>query len=300
MLFRILILSILTSCTTDVSIMKKQNDTPEDSSQPIPQDTDETGDLDTSVDSGVFPNSGITGYTNYRLRQVACPPCVGEAQEITVTFSAKFHEPITDNHTNWIPNVGTCIENIYMITPSTVPTSVGNDIIIASPAHTFSAQQTNVGTYYTDQIWEAQYQRDEAYEVQTDAGDFNVTSSHGFDFIEPYTLLWVDPSYAYDTAITKSVPNVFTWGPTSIDHIFVITIAVYSWDGSQFLGRVDCAGDDSGYMAIPGSYFQPYPAGSLTAVHLVRHRIGLSETNINNSYVENHTEWEVIGTGHVE
>ena len=80
----------------------------------------------------------------------------------------------------------------------------------------------------------------------------------------------------------------------------MITVAVYSWDGSQFLGRVDCVDEDSGYMSIPGSYFQQFPPGSLAAVHLNRHKIELVETDINNSFIETHTEWEVVGTGHIE
>ena len=126
-------------------------------------------------------------------------------------------------------------------------------------------------------------------------------SSHGFDFIEPYTLLWVDPSYAYDAPIYRTGAGTnFTWSPTSVDSTFVITVAVYSWDGSQFLGRVDCAGQDNGFMNIPSSYFMSYPTGSLTAVHLVRHKVELVETDINNSFVETHMEWEVVGTGHIE
>ena len=66
------------------------------------------------------------------------------------------------------------------------------------------------------------------------------------------------------------------------------------------MGRVDCVDEDSGYMSIPGSYFQQFPPGSLAAVHLNRHKIELVETDINNSFIETHTEWEVVGTGHIE
>ena len=291
----------LFSCSTEVGLIgytEKRQDTshtadsaPDDSSTTSPVDS---GDTD-------MPNTGITGYAHYKLRQVACPACVGETQEITITYSAQFHQPSTDGHTSWLPAPGSCTVNLYTISPSVVPVSVGSSLLVSSPQHTFSVPQVSAGVYQTSQIWETQYQRDTSYTTQTDLGSFNFKSTHGFDFIEPYTLLWVDPSYAYDAAINRSGAGTnFTWAPTSTDSIFIITVAVYSWDGSQFLGRVDCAGYDNGYMNIPGSYFASHPAGSLTAVHLTRHKIELVETDINNSFVETHMEWEVIGTGHIE
>jgi len=50
-------------------------------------------------------------------------------------------------------------------------------------------------------------------------------------------------------------------------------------------------------MTIPSQYLQSYQVGSLAAIHLVRHKIELVETDINNSYMETHMEWEVVGTG---
>ncbi len=294
------ILLALFSCSTEVGLIgytEKNQDSAQTivDTQETDVDTDDSSEPDTDL-----PNSGITGYVNYKLRQVACLACVGESQEITVSFLGQFHQPSTDGHTEWIPPVGTCVDNLYTISPSTVPVSVGSSFSVGSPSHSFVVPQIGNGVYQTTQIWESQYQRDTVYTAQTDLGSFDIVSSHGFDFIEPYTMLWVDPSYAYDTPVYRNGSTTFTWGPTSTDSIFMITVAVYSWDGSQFLGRIDCVNEDSGYLSIPGSYFQQFPAGSLTAINLNRHKIALVETDINNSFIETHTEWEVIGTGHIE
>jgi hypothetical protein len=292
--------AFLMSCGTEVGIMGYKTQSQDTQGSPAIDTSGDTTQPDDTNDTQVDdPNYGITGYARYSLRQVACPPCVGESQEISIEFSAEFHDPISDNHTSWLPQQGSCTENIYTISPSVVPHSVGASLLAESPTHTFSVPQVTTGMYTTTGIYEAQYARDTQYSVATDEGSFNFTSSHGFDFIEPYTLLWVDPSYAYDAVISKS-GTTFTWGPTSTDSFFVVTVATYSWDGSQFLGRVDCAGPDNGYMTIPGNYFTSYPVGSLTAVHLARHKIVLEETEINNSFVETHTVWEVVGTGHIE
>ena len=212
----------LSSCSTEVGLIgyvEKNQDTSE-----VVVDSADTNE---PADSGeVLPNSGITGYTNYKLRQVACPACVGESQEITVTFTGQFHQPSTDGHTEWIPSPGTCVDNLYTVSPSTVPMSVGSSFTVSSPGHSFVVPQTGNGTYQTTQIWESQYQRDSVYTVQTDEGSFDLVSSHGFDFIEPYTLLWVDPSYAYDAAIYRNSATTFSWSPTNTDSIFMITVAV--------------------------------------------------------------------------
>ena len=82
--------------------------------------------------------------------------------------------------------------------------------------------------------------------------------------------------------------------------MFEIIIAVYSSDGSQFLGAVSCLEEDTGYMIIPGSYFQMYPTWSLAAVHLIRHKIDSVPVVDLNGYFQSHMMWEVIGTGHIE
>tara|TARA_R100000030_G_scaffold100867_1_gene95056 strand:- start:116 stop:790 length:675 start_codon:yes stop_codon:yes gene_type:complete len=221
---------------------------------------------------------------------------MGETQEISINFRALFHEPSTDGHTNWIPPHGECTTNLISTSPSTVPTDMGVDIYIEGEYHTFTADSVGLGIYENNRIWESQLERDTRYDVYTDQGDYSFVSTHGFDFIEPYTMLWVDPSYAFEAPIFRSGAT-FTWGPTSTDSTFMITVAVYSWDGSQFLGYVTCTGPDNGSMTIPSQYLLNFQAGSLVAIHLSRHKVELVETNINNSFIETHMEWEVVGTG---
>ena len=133
--------------------------------------------------------------------------------------------------------------------------------MVNNPSHSFSVPAMGEGFYWTTSIWESQLQRDAFYTVQTEMGSYTFLSSHGFDSIEPYTMLWVDPSYAFDAPIYRSGAT-FTWAPTSLEATFLITVAVYSADGSQMLGYVACAGEDNGTMTIPGEYLQSYPVGS--------------------------------------
>ena len=290
-----MLLSILLACRQgDIGIVKVYEETTDSAIKDTQVATPEP--VDEPEPSAEPQRSGITGYTNLHLRQVACPACVGETQEITITFSAEFHQPISDNHTSWIPGGDQCTTNLISVSPSTNPISVGPSIIADSGFHNFGAEQVTLGLYQTTSIWESQLQRDATYQVETQEGSYGFVSSHGFDFIEPYNMLWVDPSYAFEAPIYRSGAT-FTWAPTSLDSTFMITVAVYSWDGSQFLGYVTCAGPDNGMMTIPAQYLQSYQAGSLVAIHLERHKVELVETDINNSFVETHMSWEVVGTG---
>ena len=121
----------------------------------------------------------------------------------------------------------------------------------------------------------------------------------GFDWIEPYTLLWVDPSYAFEAPIYRSGAT-FTWGPVVPNTQFEVIIAVYSWDGSQFLGAVSCLEDDTGAIFVPPTYLQSFSPGSLTAVHLIRHRMGSVVSPSLGGTLQSHMLWEVIGTGRFE
>ena len=77
-------------------------------------------------------------------------------------------------------------------------------------------------------------------------------------------------------------------------------IAVYSWDGSQFVGAVSCLQNDIGTLTVPSQYLQQFQPGSLAAVHLIRHRMNIFEAPELQGSVQTHMMWEVIGTGHIE
>ena len=75
-----MLLALLLSCSTDVSIMKRHDPSVDTNSALI----------DTSVTSEPSDErSGITGYNYLHLRQVACPTCMGETQEISITFQGE-------------------------------------------------------------------------------------------------------------------------------------------------------------------------------------------------------------------
>jgi hypothetical protein len=187
------------------------------------------------------------------LRQIACPACMGETQELTVEYELKVHQPITDSWNSWTPADGTCDQYLYQTTPSTQPIHVGQVIQVTSQNHQFDAYQSGAGIYQSQNIWESHLQRNTIYNVQTNEGSFNFTTIEGFDYIEPYTMLWVDPSYAFEAAVRRSGFTV-TWAPVRSTSRMMITLGIYSSDGSALLGQVSCFGADNGSMFIPSQY----------------------------------------------
>ena len=134
--------------------------------------------------------------------------------------------------------------------------------------------------------------------VQTNNGSFEFRTIEGFDWIEPYTMLWVDPPYAFDAVVSRNGFTI-TWSPIRQTSRMMVTLGIYSQDGAYLLGQVSCFGSDNGSLFVPSQYlnYQPY---SLVAIHMERFEVDFVETDINNAYMETLQIWEIVGTGHIE
>lgn len=292
-------IALMVACAQDVSIIeiKKQDDLTDTGIAIVDTETTEPS----IEDNGTSPVEldGNVGYVNYYLRQVACPACVGESQELTVEFKAKFFENTTQNHTDWIPPIGTCTDQLLITVPTVVPIDAGQSIAVVGAPNQFVASK--LGTEYFANVYESMYDRDTLHTInfQSELDSFEFMSIRGFDTLEPYTMLYVDPSYAFAAPIYKS-GMTFSWTPYGSDSNFMITIAVYTQDGTQLLGYFACTAPDQGFMTIPSQYLQNYPVWSLAAIHLARHRVEHVPYQPLGGYVESHMEWEVVGTGHIE
>ncbi len=299
-MIRFLPLALMLGCGSDVSIMK-QYTPPADTSVPSTvddEDTDTNTDTDTDTDSSPqIDYNLVSGHAEIHFTQIACPACVGVSSEFDIFAELTIHMPTGGDYFDALTPVGTCTTNIYDSYVSSQP------LTATQPAYfnDISLSPAGQGFWTNTNLYEYQYSRNTYYNVSTEHGVIQnaFQTLEGFDSIEPYTLLWVDPSYAFDAPISKSGTN-FTWYPVVPNSQFEIMIAVYSPDGSQFLGAVSCMENDVGYMNFPGSYLQSYPSWSLAAVHLIRHRTGLVEAPDIQGSFSSHMMWEVVGTGHIE
>lgn len=293
------------SCTQDVSIMKVYDDEKDTSNTSIESneevENEPANENDTTVEPSNEPSQEMSdltiGYGEIHFRQIACPACVGSSGEFNITATLKLHYPTSAGYADYLQPVGTCTTNL-------IETYVSSQPLASSQQASFNGITLNPsgqGEWTNGFIYEYQYERNTSYSVTSEHGYIPnaFTSIEGFDDIQPYTLLWVDPSYAFEAVVSKS-GTTFSWFPVVNNSQFEIIIAVYSPDGAQFLGAVSCLEQDTGSMFVPGTYFQSYPYWSLAAVHFIRHRIDKRPAPELNGYFESHMLWEVVGTGHIE
>ena len=269
-------------------------------------DTEDIEDTDT-IDSGYQTDlSQTVGYVELGLMQASCPYCFGLTQEINITAYARFHNPTGASHTNWIPQTDGCRDH-YESTLSAPNLDVGSTVTLQnsfSDNITLAKNYDTTGVMYENgYMLESNFRRNTAHDltVSDKKADAVIETLRGFDYIEPYTMLYVDPSYAFQAPIKRYSDNIFTWGPNGdVNSFFTIHVSVYSNDGSAYYGTVICRTPDIGYMTIPGTHFTQYQPGNLASIHLMRHRI------LNNQYtdfggtIEGYSWWEVIGTGYIE
>jgi len=290
---------LLIGCSSDVSIMKRADaDTDNEETAVVDEPSSPTTEPSEPSNEPSTEMTNLTiGFGEIHFRQIACPACVGESSEFDISAQLKLHQPTSGDYLDHLTAVGTCTTSLHNTHVSSQP------LVSSQPAYfnSIPLNPAGSGTWSNLNLYEYQYERNSSYLVSTEHGNIEnaFTSIEGFDTIEPYTLLWVDPSYAFDTTISKS-GTMFSWSPIVANSQFEIIVAIYSPDGTQFLGSVSCMENDVGYMQIPGSYFQPYPSWSLAAVHLFRHRKDLVAAPEFNGWFQSHMIWEVVGTAHIE
>ena len=307
MIYFIIIIFLMSCRQGDIGLINmsenKQGDT--SNSQNVDENSDVVQDTQAPEPDIAQPNevdySKIIGLAEYHFRQVACPACVGETQEFDTSAYLKLHYPTSGNYFDHLNYLNNCTTQIYGTHVSTQPVNYTGNALFTGDTQTIQLNPTGQGEWSASNIMEYQYERQTFHDVTIQNTTLSAAfqTVEGFDWIEPYTLLWVDPSYAFDAAVYRS-GTTFTWSPVVANSNFEVIIAVYSWDGSQFLGAVSCLSPDSGSLTIPSQYLQSYPQGSLAAVHLIRHRMHSVEAPELDGTLQTHMMWEVVGTAHIE
>tara|TARA_R110001592_G_scaffold58770_1_gene177839 strand:- start:5478 stop:6371 length:894 start_codon:yes stop_codon:yes gene_type:complete len=290
--------SIFFSCGSDIAIITREDKNNSDTSSTVVENIETS---EPSLEPGSDSNDDMTdltiGFASMSLTQIACPACVGVTNEFDISASLKLHQPTNGGYSEWVTPIGNCVTQEIGSHISSEPLNFAGTV-------NFNAIQlypTGPSEWSTTNVYEYQIPRRTQINVTTDYGTIvnAFETLEGFDSIEPYTLLWVDPSYAFEAVVSKQ-GTTFTWYPVISDAQFEILVAVYTPDGSQLLGMVACMENDVGYMTLPGNYFQSYPSWSLAAVYLTRHRITRTPAPDFNGYLESHQTWTVLGTAHIE
>ena len=216
-----MILAFFLACGTDVGIYGIQEVKQADTSvvESIDSATEEEPSSEPDSSPSTEPSSepsseeldGTVGLVVYELEQVACPACMGVSQEITINFDAKFHDRMGESHMTWVPQNGTCVQNLNYTTISVAPKNIGQSLTVQGGAAYFTPYYNGLSYYGTHM--EPQYARDTLLNVTAQNGSsFQFMSLHGFDSIEPWEMRYVDPSYAFAAIVSRSGTN-FQWAP---------------------------------------------------------------------------------------
>jgi len=313
MKYILIIIAALIACGNDVYISKTFETEETETGLSVDTTKDvETAETNEETDSDVDTNEQVedlsktVGYVEMGLMQASCPYCMGLPQEINTTAKVRFHQATNSEHTSWLPTIDGCRD--YYETSVNVPNvDIGQ---AASLLNTFgdniqlnkTSDESGV-IYENSYIQEASFRRNTAHSLSIGGktADNVLETLRGFDYIEPYQMLYVDPSYAFQAPINRSSDNVFTWGPSGdMSSFFTIHISVYSYDGSTYYGTVICKSEDTGYMMIPGNHFQQYQSGNIVSIHLMRHKVKKQEFSDFSGTIESYSWWEVIGTGYIQ
>ncbi len=268
---------------------------------------------DTGEENILPPDDAVGGYLKYSLTQTACPACFNESDEIDVRMQSLFHLPVSSSWLSYLPERGDCVSNLIETRPSVNQMSVGYKIDFNGGwSSGYMIEQGIISngnfSYSSGYIAEANYNRDTWHDLYIEDYEILVEnafqSSHGFDYIEPYEMLWVDPSYAFAVTLFRSGMS-FSWGPSGSDSDFLVMVVAYDPYSGNPIGNIACMGGDTGFMLIPEEYASKLPSGSLASIHLQRHKSGRFSFDRFSQYqhptwIETHMFWEVIGTGHIE
>ena len=140
---------LLWACDSDVSIIKRieEEETgqvlgvgePAEPAAIVGQPSSEVGSQPSS-EVGSEPayeqqRSGVTGLSTMYLRQIACPACMGETQELTVEYELQVHQPVSDSWNSWMLPDGACTEYLYQTSLSTIPIQVGQSVQVTNQNH---------------------------------------------------------------------------------------------------------------------------------------------------------------------
>lgn len=286
-------LLLFISCGSDIAIITSGKNTG-DTSEIIAEDSSAPGPSTEPTDS---MTELTIGFAEISLTQIACPACMGVSSEFDISANLKLHQPTNGGYNDQMTPIGTCVTQELGSYVSSTPLNISN----TASFNSIQLFPIGMAEWNSSNLQEYQIPRRESITVTTDAGSIPdaFETLEGFEDIQPWELRYVDPSYAFAAVVSKQ-GTTFTWSPVITGTQFEVMVVVYSPDGTQILGLVSCMQNDVGYLTVPGTYFQAYPAWSLTAIYLTRHKVDRRPAVEFNGYLESHQQWTVLGTGHIE
>lgn len=256
------------------------------------------------------PTGRTAGIVQISRLQVACPSCFGVSQSLFIDGIAAFHAPASGSWIGWYPPSGSCATNPTRSGLGGAFSVNGEWAYLQSGSSNVALRRTETDrgpVYENVNIATSDYLSNASYRLSVpDSGALGapfeianaVQTPQGFDSIQPESMLYTDPSFAFDAPFSRSGASV-RWSPSGGTGTFLVVLEVYDdWTGS-YIGEIVCHGPDNGIMNIPSSNLGSFPLYSLLAigVHRVRVENGLHPGT--GDTIEGIGRSGVLGTGYI-
>jgi hypothetical protein len=184
---------------------------------------------------------------------------------------------------------------------------VGEWVYLTSGSHSIGLRRTSGEggpSYEAATVDEADFVRTASYDLSVPTGGAvlgafavadAVTTPQGFSDIQPWQMLYVEPSQAFAAVLDRSAATV-TWAPYGGSGTFIVLVGAWNASGTTYLGSLMCRGPDDGSMTLPSTWLAEWPRGALLAVYLYRWEIASSTVPVNGGTLEAVAQVGVMGT----
>ena len=298
----------LTSYNSDYGIYEQDSEQESPVTDSLVKEDTSQMETDAGVDSEAGQPQSPTGFGGGMLQigstWTPCVDCFIGVPEIDSFAAATFHSSTPNTWYDWLPSVGTCSTPSG---PNVNPSSyydVGNFIQIVSP---FSS--TQLTRFYesgrpTYRSGIMNYVQNAGYELSVGTnstlGSFSipdsVTTPREFTHVQPSQYFTSDPYSGFSGILRRSYSNQFTYSPYGESDFFIVTVDVYDYTGSSYLGGVMCVDMDGGSLTMPAGSLSVFPAYSLAAITYYKWIITESIVPTSGDTIEGVGQYGLIGT----
>ena len=298
----------LTSYSSDYGIYEQDSEQESPVTDSLVKEDTSQMETDAGVDSEAGQPQSPTGFGGGMIQigstWTPCVDCFIGVPEIDSFAAATFHSSTPNTWYDWLPSVGTCSTPSG---PNVNPSSyydVGNFIQIVSP---FSS--TQLTRFYesgrpTYRSGIMNYVQNAGYELSVGTnstlGSFSipdsVTTPREFTHVQPSQYFTSDPYSGFSGILRRSYSNQFTYSPYGESDFFIVTVDVYDYTGSSYLGGVMCVDMDDGSLTMPAGSLSVFPAYSLAAITYYKWIITESIVPTSGDTIEGVGQYGLVGT----
>lgn len=259
----------------------------------------------TPIDTDIHEPTGMGGgMLQIGSTWTPCVDCFIGVPEIDSFSAAVFHSSTPNTWYDWLPAIGTCA---FPSGPNVNPSDyydVGSFIQVVSPFSSTTLTRFYESGRPTYRSGFMNFSANSGYELavgtNSTLGDFSiadaVTTPKEFTHAQPSQYFTSDPYSGFSGVLRRGYLNQFTYSPYGESDFFIVTVDVYDYTGSTYLGGVMCVDLDDGSITMPAGTLNSFPSYSLVAITYYKWIITESIVPTTGDTVEGVGQYGLVGT----